>query len=84
MNKFKHCVVKKIKNGWGVFTPEPCNDKNYVWFIMRNKKKDNRSFICIPTWVLDKNGDIERNILSKSLALKLAQDYDTFYANVEW
>jgi hypothetical protein len=84
MNTFEHCVIKKIQDGWGVFTPTPCNDKNYVWFITRNRKRDNRSFVLIPTWVTDKGSDIDSNILSKSDALKLAQDYDVFYSNAEW
>jgi len=84
VNRFKHCLIKKVKDGWGVFTPEPANQKGYIWFVTRNRKKDNRSFVLIPTWVTDKGGDMDNNILSKSEATKLAEDYNTFYENAEW
>ena len=78
MKLFKYCEIKKIFDGFGVFTLQPIHDKDYVWYIIRSKS----GFLQIPTWTKEHKSEIKGKSLLE--CQKLARDYDKSCDNSEW
>ncbi len=79
---FKYCVAKPFKGKWAVFTPEPQNQKGYIFLIRRNTYKGRLYFFLIPMWA--KCFENRKKPFSKRTVVKLAKDYDKFCENSEW